>query len=220
MNERAYLSNITPLWPIARQREVLGARQAEYVDELRPAALKRREAADLKQRAVLLAPTARRTGEVIEVAAWACLAWTWQDFADVIAAAHRRHATLRALDTGAEIPPDATPDVVAGAIQAFAKASKGRGVAMTRDEVAAQRKAETLVRIDRIRALWPLPSSQHSTKALLALAGYKKRPMAMATAREHLGRRPEVQRAYQNELNREAGQAAARERRKGERGDE
>ena len=212
MDQRDYLSNIATAWPLDRQRETLGEQDRAYVDELRPAALKRRDQADLERLAELLRPASRRTPETVRVASFDVLAWTWQDFADVIAAAHRRNATLRALDTGAEIPPDATPDVVAEAIQAFARATRSRGLVKSRPEIAAERKADTLRRIGIIRPFWHL--RQPATRELLAMAGSPKHPMAPGTAKAHLGSRPKVQADYEREQASEPGRAAGRTRRK------
>ena len=51
MKIKHYLANLHPAWPIERQREILGECDATYADKLGPAALKRREPADLKERA-------------------------------------------------------------------------------------------------------------------------------------------------------------------------
>lgn len=212
MIERRYFSNISPRWPLEKQRALLGSGQADYVDEIGPAAIKRREPVALKERTDLLRRTSRQTPEVILVAAWPVLAFGWTDFADVIAAAHRRNATLRAVSTGDEIPPDATPDVIAEAIKAFANEARSRGLARSRDELAEIKRQETLRRIEIIRPLWPLRT--HATSALLEMAGTGKHPMAPATAKAHLGSRPKVQADYEREQAREDGRKAAREARK------
>ena len=213
MVEKAYLSNICAAWPIERQQAALGDRSPVYQDHASAKSIRNSTAAALKERATLLAPTSRQTPEQITVASFRCLALSWQDFAAVIAAAFGRRATLHALDTGETISPDASPAVVAEAIAAFGRVVRRGGKGRTKQEIAAETRVETLRRIELIRADWPKP--EPSTRELLALAGVKPgRPMAPSTAREHLGRRPEVQAAYQRELNREAGRAAARARKK------
>lgn len=56
---------------------------------------------------------------------------------------------------------------------------------------AEKKKATTKEAVDKIRARWPLPSSEWSTSVLLAEAG-----VSLNTAKAHLGRRPIEQANY------------------------
>jgi hypothetical protein len=206
---RTYLSNISRRWPIEKQRALLGKRTPEYLDDLRPAALKRRNAKDLKERAQLLRPTSRTDGEIIEVASFQVLAWSHKDFCEVIAAASARRATLRALDTGHEVAPHPAAEAVAREVQEFIRIVQARGLGRSPAEIAEERRADTVRRIGLIAADWPKPSAEVSTKALLERAGIKPgKPMAAATARRLLGPRDEAQRTYAIKAAQAAGRAA------------
>ena len=197
---------------MTRQRELLGEVEREWVDEIKVSSRKRPVPENLPQRAVMLKPIGRERPEVIVVASLACLALSWRDLGDVLVAAAERHATIRALDTGIEIPPSPGAELMNRAMQWFDAAHKRRGLGRTRGDIAAAKIEDTKKRIDLIRHLWPLKT--HSTPELLKMAGNEKHPMAPATAKAHLGSRPEVQANYEREQAREAGRAAARARKK------
>ena len=214
MPTTSYLSTIHPAWSLERQRAAIGADGGtEYVDEVSTAARKRRDPAVLKARADLLRPSSRQTASkiCICVASPSCLAFSPDDLSATLAAAADRHATVRFADTGIEIAPRPETMLVDTVARQFSVALRRRGLHRPHAEIAEERRKDTLRRIDLIRADWPKP--EPSTAELLARAGVKSgKPMAPATAREHLGPRPAAQRAYQLERNREAGRAAARAR--------
>lgn len=216
MAKKAYLSTIHPAWSLERQRALLGPDAGtEYVDEFGPVHRKRRDPAVLKDRAALLRPTSRQDADdLISVAAPSCFAFSPDDFSAALAAAATRGATVRFLDTGTEIPPRPETQLVDQVARQFAVALRRRGLHHTREEIAEQRRKDTLRRIALIADDWP--KREHSTQDLLARAGTKKHPMAPATAKDHLGSRPEMQRNYDRERAREAGRRAARERKRQE----
>ena len=207
MIEKAYLSTICAAWPIERQQAALGDRKPVYMDKLGPKAIRNGNPAALVERAAMLKPTSRKLPEQITVASFRCLAFSVVDLAAVIAAAAARCATLHALDTGVTIQPDAAGALVADQIAAFGKVVRRGGQGRTHAEIAEQREADSAERCKLIAPDWPKPTPP--TRELLVRAGVKPgKPMARATAIKHLGPRPAAQRAYQNELNREAGRRA------------
>ena len=222
-NERGYISNMHPGSSIAAQREAMAGVDPIYVDELGPAARRRKDTAALKQRAVLLRPTSRAAGETIKVLGLPVLARGTLDLVDVLAKAAARNATILVMDTGLTLAPGADAATVHQAAADLEKAWRSPGLGKGR-ELAGERKiADTMRRIELIRADWPKPDAEFTTPELLLRAGPRKGVMmAPATAKRHLDSRPEVQRAYAIEQAREAGRAAAREKRKLERikGDE
>ena len=227
MADRGYISNLHPAYTVAAQREVLAGITTLYVDELGPAARRRKDPADLKQRALMLRPTTRREGETIKIMALCCMARTGLDFLAVLAAAAARNATIVALNSGRTIAPSASPAETLAAAQEVDGLWRRTGLGDARKAAAAAKVADTERRLGLIRDDWPKPDSEFTTADLLHRAGSKPKrrgskwvPMAPITARLALGRRPEVQRAYANRLAQEAGRAAGRARRKGERGDE
>jgi hypothetical protein len=115
MTARAYLSNLSKLWPLERQ-EALHAERTPgwpddvtvYRDKLGPTLLKAHAPSSLADWANLLRPTSRRpNGETIYLASLAVLAWESEDFMGALAAAAKRHAAVVVLDTGRRIEPDA-----------------------------------------------------------------------------------------------------------------
>src|ERR1700733_2266157 len=147
---KTYLSTISDAWPISRQRELLGARQYEYVDELKPATAQRaREAKDpdardklLKRRKELLAPSTRPAQDLLEVASFVCLAANTLDFVDVVQRASRRGMSIKALDTGRQITAGPGAEELAREIPFFQQALRQRGFGRTRGQYAAQVEEE------------------------------------------------------------------------------
>lgn len=212
MIERHYLSTIHPEWPLARQRKLLGMVEREWVDEIKVSSRKRLQPEDLKQRAVMLKPIGRDRPETIVVASLACLAVSWRDLGDVLVAAAERNATIRALDSGVEIPPSPGTALMNQAMQWFAAAHQRRGLGRTREEIALAKIEDTKARIERIRHLWPLRT--HTKEELFAIAGEKGKPLAPATAKRYLGSRHLAQAEHDRGQAREAGRQAARAKKK------
>ena len=76
MAVKAYISNISPLWPVERQEAMLSAavpgypdKVAVFRDELPPSDRQGHRKAALSARAEMLRPTTRKIDEVIVVAA-------------------------------------------------------------------------------------------------------------------------------------------------------
>ena len=210
--------NIAPAWTVERQRELLSGLGPEYVDVLGAAALKRKSPADLKQRAELLRPTSRQSGERIYVAALACIAWPGhgeRDFLAVLSALAGDAATLVDMETGGEIAPMPDAPALAAAVEDYRKGFYRASTTGARDAgtktAAAKAIADTEARIALIRKDWPL--SEPSTSDLLAKAGKARgRPMAYKTAVAYLGSRKKAQTLHQAELKRTAIRAAKREK--------
>ena len=213
MIERRYISPIARQWPRERQIELLGTEGPLYEDKVRPARLRKRDPADLIQRAVMLAVTTRKNNvETIRVAAPECLAHDAEDFGRVLAAAAKRNATVLLVNSGLAIPPNAPADVVALAIEQIGsgrrRSNSAPGGKLGRVIAAEKKRADSKVRAMRIADRWPLPNAAHPTAALLAEAGRTKRkevvPMSYNLACQHLGKRPLAQKRYQQKLDRAA----------------
>lgn len=220
MTARAYLSNLSKLWPLERQ-EALHAERTPgwpddvtvYRDKLGPTLLKAHAPSSLADWANLLRPTSRRpNGETIYLASLAVLAWESEDFMGALAAAAKRHAAVVVLDTGRRIEPDAGAAELAEALSEFRASRRKEQTGDARKAAAAARvakqRAELEKRLALIREDWR--RRDYSTEELLLRAGRKRKrdkkvtPLSYATA--SLQPRPVAQREY------EAGQkrAAAR----------
>ena len=215
MHKKAYISNIDPAWPLARQRELLAGIESVYEDKLTAAALKRREAADLKDRKLLLRPTSRATPEMIVVASINVLAWTWQDLCKVVEQAEARHATIHEVSTGWEFKPGDGAGELARRLPTFARARQARGIVRKREEFNRERMEDTRKRAELIRPYWHLSNEEWPRDTLLAMASKDGRPMALKTAQGCLGNRYAAQKEYALRMRQEAGRAAARARKKG-----
>lgn len=200
---RIYLSDIHAEWPFARQEAELDAKLpgwrdgAVYRDVVKRMGRKHKAVSALTDRAVMLQPTRRRTGETVTVAALPVLAWTARDMLDVLAALAARRATLASLNCGTTVPPDATPAQIQAAIEAFERAYRRKGDAhKSGGQVSGERRAAAAkAACEAMRPYWGLPSAEYPTKDLLARHGVS-RPTAIA----YLGPRLEAQRAHEKSL--------------------
>ena len=177
---RAYLSNVTPGWSIARQTEVLAANVpgwpvAIYQDELRPGVRRARNPAALVERAALLRPTSRRTVETVHVASIGVMAWRADDFAHVLEALGVRRATLVSHHEGLTF--DCTrPADRRRAVELFPTAraeggrQKGRLVGARRS--AELRNAASKAAAEKVRDRWG--AAGYTEKALVAETGFSR----------------------------------------------
>jgi hypothetical protein len=182
-------------WPVERQHQALsevGFDGPIYEDTLTRAHLHGRNVAALEQRADMLRPASRTTPEVILVASIRVLALNPVDLTAALAAASGRHATIRALDTGMEIAPDAG----AAEIAAAAAWDKARRDDQTRDARgkgneaavrAAERRREAGLAI--ARPLWGLPSEEMPATEIAKRSG-----LSVGTLYRFLDRRTPAQR--------------------------
>lgn len=152
-----------------------------------------RRASALVERATMLRPTNRQTPEVIVVATIRALALnSGPDLLGALKAAGERHATVRALAEGLEIPPGAGIDVIAAAALAWDKGrrddqtvdarSKGAAAAAAR---AAERRAKAIA---IARPLWGLPSEEMPSAEIERRAG-----ISITALYRELGRRTPAQ---------------------------
>lgn len=209
MNKRAYLSNISPLWPISRQEELIDACGPVEVfqDILSPKERKGHGICTLKQRQAMLRPSCRDAGEIIYVAALAVLAWSAEDLLVCLTLANARGAIVEVLDCDLSIPPGAGSDVLHEAVKAFA-ASRQRDAAYVRgkrggETSGAQRAAQARAKAETVRAEWALPSDLYRTVDLLVTAGLSRN-----TIKLYLGPRDVAQKTHQASLKRAATKRA------------
>lgn len=163
-----------------------------YCDVLPAGQRKAHNASSLKQRALLLRPTARKKlVETIYFASPACFAWSLTDFTSMLTLFMERGATLIAVDGNLVISPKAGPRELGEAMRIFTSSKRtvtglgaGAGAAIS----ARKRRESTDDAVKRIADRWPLPSREYPTSDLLAEAG-----LSMNTVIDRLGRRPLAQ---------------------------
>lgn len=208
MTVKAYLSNLSPTWPMERQEALLAGyvpgwpdAVALYRDVLTPGARKAHSAKMLKHRAKLLRPTERPAlGEVIYVASPAVLDWGSDGFLACLKAIAARRAALVFLDTGRRLEHDASGVDVTAAMQEFRTARLkrkviGGGPAVGNRVSARKRIASADARAELIRADWSraeVPTAELLLRAGKVPKGRKEVvPMSYGTAVERLGARPQ-----------------------------
>ena len=193
MPNRCYLSNISPLWPFARQQELLVAALpgwpkscAVFRDEVE--ARKRRgfRPTSLTQRAELLRATSRRQAEDIYLATLGVFAWTQDDMMQSLTLAAARGATVHVLDAGLAVTPQADAAILHQAVVAFAAARKADKDRYPGKISAEKRSARALAGAESIREFWTLPSSEWPMDKVLAQANPK---ISRNTAILYLGKR-------------------------------
>jgi hypothetical protein len=210
---RAYISTISPSWPLDRQREGLKGCEDIYCDDLTKAQQKRRRTDELKDRARMLRPTSRTEPGIVYIAAWICFAWDSDDLLIAAGQAAARRDTIICVSDGTQLDPvpnvEALGKIVAGFRRARVDARTEPGREKGTVVAAARRKEDLARRLALIAEDWP--KREHATKDLLARAGTKRGPMAYITASLAFGARPKVQRAYDVKMEKAAQRKALKD---------
>ena len=193
---RAYLSNLSPLWPWEKQEDLLRQEVPAwpkgvtvYRDDLDARQRRGRSQDALAARSNLLRTTTRRRADdVILLPSLAVLDWTHDGVVTALAAASARGATVRVLDCGLEIAADAGAAVMAEVAKAFATAKMRdklhrRGEAGGRVSGAA-RKAAAAEKMKAVAALWHDPKETRTDAELARMAG-----VSVNTMKAHHGPR-------------------------------
>lgn len=175
---RPYLRDGVGGLPIERQAEMLRAAGVDlggekmeraFVDRLTKNQIRKRERASLKQRDVLLAPSARRTTEMICLASLRVLGWNIFDIANCILLAAKRRARIRCVDTGTIYSVDMTGVELLQALVLSEEASMRTRVRMLSGGVTAAaeaKKRRNAPKLRHARGLWIRPSSEISAKEI------------------------------------------------------
>jgi hypothetical protein len=215
---RAYLSTISPRWPVERQEAEHAAKTPgwpdvpTYRDKLSPRKRMSHSVVDLKERRSMLRPHSRQASEAIYVASFAVLAFTAGDFMDVVAAASARRAAIVTHESGRRIEPNAGADVLRDALAEFQSSKRrsersGQGGKPGGEASAAKRLADVTARVALIADAWK--GRVVPTTELLLRAGRKPKgrrdvvPMAYQTAAKLLGKRPAAQKKADTDVFRE-----------------
>lgn len=188
MHARAYLSNISPSWPIEEQEKLLAARVPgwpipTFTDRLKPRALRSREPEKLTERAGLLRPTGRPEAGEVHVATLAIMAWRQLDFRDVLVALGARRESLVAHEEGRTFDLT-TPEGMAEAFAMFpvSRTDSGRRKGRLRgvEAAAAAKLADSKADADKIRHRWGVEG--YTATGLCAEVG-----RSFQTMKRHLG---------------------------------
>lgn len=188
---RAYLSNISPVWLFERQEALLRAALPSYPsdvqvfrDEVDALTRKARNAKALTQRAEMLWPKSRPRDETIHVASLAVLAWTQDDMMLTLTLALARGASVRALDVDLTITASSGPNVLHAAAEAFAKGKAARAAYFGGSISGPRKEAKAKAKAERIRDIYGLPIDAMPWAELLRISGLTRN-----TIIKHLGPR-------------------------------
>lgn len=205
MTPKAYISEISSWWTIARQEEKLAAAipgwpdaVAIFRDELTVRERRGHSADSLPSRAAMLRASTRKVMPPIYVAALPVLAWEEDDLKQLIA--QTRKCDLIALDEGLTIKAGkADVRAIIAAWKASRRRSHLEGAQLKgAKNSAANRRAKAKEGAERVRQYWGMPSDDWPTKRLREMAGEPGKPMAYNTLTEHLGcGRETAQKRYQ-----------------------
>lgn len=192
MDVWVYMSNLSPLWPMQKQREALAgvlpdARRV-FVDELSAAERMARARVTLVERDKALRASTRGN-RVMAVASLACLDWTLKGVISAIELAHEKKTAVRVMVPAFEIAPKAlaaTWKLVAEAFEQSKARERAERAGMTGGRVSGRkREMAALAALETIRERWLFGDPrEHPQIALLAECGVSRN-----TAIKHLGQR-------------------------------
>ena len=190
MRDIAYVSDMSPWWPSARQEAVLGAAVPGWPDVTvwrdtttnRQRRLRRTES--LAERAAVLRILAGSGQVVCYAASLLVLAYSPQDLCVVMDGLNRGAAVV-ALDDQVRLDADSDRDGAAAAWRAASTRARSLGSSRHAAAVAAaNRTARVQAACQAIGVRWRMPSSRHPTAALLTEAC-----VSLNAAKKHLGPR-------------------------------
>lgn len=209
MDTRAYLSNISPVWPLARQEALFDERLpgwrklSVFRDELGSIERIAHRSATLRNRESLLRVNERLTRYTVVVASLPCFGWKGYDFRNAFEAFTACNASLLALDVGQTFGHEdlsaALKAFGAGLARAKSANTPARGSGGSA-AAAVMRKAATDVGVERIRHLWPLPADEWPTYILRLIASDTDEPKAYNTLVDRLGGREQIQAQHAREV--------------------
>jgi hypothetical protein len=213
MLAKVYMSNVSPLWPIERQEQIIAPALAargiterkDFVDELLANQRRAHHDKDLAEREQMLRPSTRKDGGLIVLASLAPFAWSVEGMLGGLMRAAENKATVWVIDADITLKPKADPKAWAKATEAFHQARKRaqaeeRGKAGGLASAAKRSKREAA---ESIREAWALSEGEpgyEKTDALLERIGIKN----YSTAVGYIGHRPIQQAARQAALKRKA----------------
>lgn len=194
--ERAYIRNGVAGWPVDRQILVLadaGFVGPIFEDTLTSDQQRGRNVSALKQREQLLCPTSGQASERIWVANIRVLALSPVDLTAVLAAASARRATVRVVDSGLEVGPDAGAAEIAAAAASWDAARRAGQTLVGREKghqaAEATKSANREPKLALARELWAKPSNEISVKEIALRVG-----LSVTTLYNHLEPRSHTQR--------------------------
>jgi DNA invertase Pin-like site-specific DNA recombinase len=200
-NQKLYFSNLSPVWPVTRQRAVLtGIEGVEYCDELDSSERRGFRLDGLPERGQMLRPSQRgEHGQTIFVASLACLARNAEDLMLVLTQAAERNAIVRDVSAQLDIKPKARTRELQNAAKIFAEARK-RAMEEVRGRTGGQKSGGLRAQLAKDTALKFEADWQDFKKTNQQIA--KESGLSVNTLKLYLGRRAEARARYLGKLKR------------------
>lgn len=204
--QKAYISNLSPVWPVAKQINVLNPVTSDsekpvtiYRDEL-PSSERRGHRVDgLPERGQMFRPSSREAGQIIFVASLAVLARNADDLMLVLTQAAERNATIRDLTANVDIKPTAKAKDLKEATRLFVEARK-RAIESERGKTGGQKSGGLRAQLAKEIALKFENDWQDFKKTNQQIA--KESGLSVNTLKLYLGRRAEARARYLGKLKR------------------
>lgn len=197
---KAYISNLSPVWPVERQEEVLADIQAtRYVDELQPAERRGHRIAGLPERGQMLRKTSRHADQIIHVASLASFARNAEDLMIAISLASEINATIRDLSADITIKPNAKAKELKRAAEVFAEGRK-RAAEVERGKAGGTKSGGVRARMAKEAALKFESDWLEYDKTNKQIS--KESGLSVNTLKLYLGRRVEARARHQAMLKR------------------
>jgi len=198
--QKAYISNLSPVWPVSRQEAILAGIDATiYRDEL-PSAERRGYRVDgLPERGQMLRPSSREAGQIIFVASIGVLARNAEDLMLVLAQIAERKATIRDLSAKIDIKPNATTKDLNVVTKVFIEARK-RAIESERGKTGGQKSGGLRAQLAKETAVKFEGEWQDFKKTNQQIA--KDSGLSVNTLKLYLGRRAEARARYLGKLKR------------------
>ena len=212
MAKRAYLSNVTAIWPLPKQREMMAALPnwpdgyVIFEDEIDVRARRRKNPAVLAKRNEMLRVTTRpRGGEEVVVAALPVFAMSIEDMMHSLTLAGMRGAAVRFLNEGVTVEPGSGAEALHQIASAFS-AAKFEGRTQVAGQISgAKKEAAAREKAEKVRLVYGDPSWPMSRLA-------EASGLSRNTLEKHLGKHREARVKWSANAKRATARAKKKEK--------
>lgn len=200
-NFNAYISNLSPVWPVSRQQAIFAEHGIEqtHQDELTADERRGYRLNGLPDREMMFRPSTRQGDRTICVASLACLARNAEDLMVVLSRAAELNTTIRDLSANINIKPNARTKDMKLASELFAKGRK-RERELVRGQTGGRKSGGLRAQLARDTARKFEADWQDFKKTNQQIA--KESGLSVNTLKLYLGRRAEARARYLGKLKR------------------
>ena len=197
---KIYLSNLSAVWPITRQEEVLaGLEGTKFCDELPASERRGFRINGLAERGHMLRRTIRQAEQVIQVASLACFARNAEDLMVALSEAAEVNATIRDVSANMDIKPSAKAKDMKAVAKLFAEGRK-KAAEVVRGQTGGQASGKVRAALARQIALKFSADWQDFKKNNQQIV--EESGLSINTLRLYLGHRREARSVYVAKIKR------------------